>query len=465
MNWDRVKKKITEQAKKLGVPVRYEKDKAYTSKQEIVLPPEVPTTMAGALLGIWYHEQEHWVAKDAHWGTRYAGYLHDPLNVVTDIRNDHRALRKHQDGKRAYISKVDYVERKIPPKERMKQHVANQITVELIFRAFPNDVGRGKGTRNPVVKRWFKKHKEWHKCIAECRQVTDDNAGYKRLVFWAEWLVRNVMDEVLDKDAEALTPEEMEKAISSIGGLGVGTGCSMDEVDPHDLEVPVPKMRTVDDLAEFLREAMEEMAAFETGALNPMRLPDFWRDPEDLFRTDQEKKNKKVRVYLICDASGSMGATLPSCDTRYQACAKAMGLICEAVERVTNEFGIEATTEVTAFREREKILKEHEDAYDKSTLMNRFTSFIGGGTQLSIPVKRIEAIPSEAGTKDFVFVISDGQIMQEDRDLLDKTSGDKRWVLFGIGKGCRDNSAFKHVANDTDELEKTLADALKEALA
>jgi len=351
--------------------ISFEKDKAHISKKGITLPEDVPTGMFMAIKGVLYHEAEHWVSDDLKWSRRYPSTLSYPLNVVQDVRCDHRAIGRHCDGEEAYVGQVDYIDRKITPKERMKQPMSHQVCVELIFRGYPHSVGRGKGTQNPLVQHWFKQNPKWRKCIGECQNVKDNDSGRKTLVRWAKWLIEKVYQ---DQTPEGLDPDELAKFLKEKadgdGGMlpkefgggpegdeegeegednEAGNSSRFDGLDPYDLHCPKMKAKTVDILADFLKEFMDEVTRDETGRINPRKLPSYWRNPSDFFQVEEERKQKKVKVYIAADCSLSTKTPLPDNSPTYEAIAKGTAMMCNAVDRVYHEHGLEVESQVYCF--------------------------------------------------------------------------------------------------------------------
>lgn len=483
MDYKQVKRTIAGDVSKLGLKLRYEPGTVSLTKQELVLPSDVPSAMSMVLLGKWLREKPRIINKDESWIKRYPGIYHNGIRVWQRVRGDHDAFTNGPGyTKLAFLETLDYDERKEP---RADMEEVYQVVEELILRALPVDVGRAHHTKNYKIKRFFKKHKGWRKGIVEVKACKLDAEGIKTFVRWSDWLTKALYEFfACGEKAEAAKEEMKGKLIADLGEEKAnevmsfmdqlfskskgcpGMGSGFTGVDAHDLELPKPKQTLLEDLASFFRAVMEEKAPYETGQINPARLPTFWQDPEDLFKTEEEKKQKRVKVYLIGDCSGSTEEILkPSYDTIFQAIAKGMGLVANAADIVASQYGYDIAVEATAFNGSEHTLKHFDDSCTTEEMVRRYTQKIGGGTILQHSMDRIEEEVDEPGTKSFVFLFTDGDISDEEVEALGKLKGDKKWVIIGVGDYIEDGDAvFCNVAKDTPQLEAMLVKAVKESM-
>lgn len=434
----------------LGVPVVFEKSPtSYTDGKRIVLPDDVPSTMQEAALGMVFHEVEHILAADHVWGRKHPD-IHQALNIVTDIRNDARVYRKQRDVMPGlYLAIVEYFAEK--DRVALNKPLAGLICWELKLRSWPQEASLGWHTKDPRVRRWFKKHPKWRRLIGECRVVADDDKGRATLVKWARWLIENLASDGVDTDGTLVLP---------------GTH-GLEAIDRVDLEVKDPERRTVERLAEFLRDRLAEPLSWEEGRLNVRALPRHWADPVDLMRTPRPRREKRVRLHLVVDASTSMLSKLTDGRLRYEGAFQAAVLVCQAGEWVARDYGLEVETRVLAFHDRPVEIKRAEEPYARERLMTGYTTEIlqGSSTNIVAAAMAVESTPPESRTQDFVFVITDGEIGDEQAEwLLKSLGGTKRWVLLGIGTDLDDTRLFKDVADTVAEAERALAKAIQEVV-
>lgn len=433
----------------LGVPVVFERaPTSYTDGKRIVVPDDVPSTMQEAALGMTLHEVEHVIAADHVWGRKHLD-IHQALNVVTDIRNDARVYRKQTELMPGlYQAILEYFNEK----DRVggNKPVAGLICWELKLRSWPREAAAGGYTTDPRVRRWFKKHPKWKRLIGQCRIVDDDDKGRATLVLWAKWLIENLASDGVDTDGTLVLP----------GTHGLGA------IDRVDLVVKDPDRRTVERLAEFFRDKLTEPLSWEEGRINVRALPRHWAEPPDLMRTPRPRREKRVRLHLVVDASSSMLEKLNDGRRRYEGAFQAATLVCQAGEWVARDYGLEVETRVLAFHDRPVEIKRAEEPYSRERMMSGYTTeiLLGGGTDIVAAAKAVENTPPEPRTQDFVFIVTDGEIGQAHAEwLLKSLGGAKRWVLLGIGN-LSDTRLFRDVADSVAGAEAALAKAVEEIL-
>lgn len=434
----------------LGVPVVFEKSPtSYTDGKRIVLPDDVPSDMQEATLGMVLHEVEHVIAADHVWGRKHLD-IHQALNVVTDIRNDARVYRKQTEIMPGlYQAILEYFN--VKDRVTSSKPLAGLVCWELKLRSWPREAAAGGYTKDPRVKRWFKKHGRWQRLIGECRVVADNAKGRETLVKWARWLIENLQSDGVDTDGTLILP---------------GTH-GLEAIDQVDIAVKDPERRTVERLAEFLRDKLAEPLSWEEGRLNVRALPRHWADPPDMMKTPRPRREKRVRLHLVVDASTSMLTKLKDGRCRFEGAFQAVVLVCQAGEWVARDHGLEVETCVLAFHHRPVEIKNGEEPYSRDRLMTSYTAEIlrGSSTDIVAATTKVESTPSEARTKDYVFIITDGEIGQEQAEwMLRSLGGTKRWVLLGIGSGLGDTRLFKDVADSVAEAEGALAKAVEEVI-
>ena len=434
----------------LGVPVVFERaPTSYPDGRRIVLPDDVPSDMQEATLGMVLHEVEHVIAADHVWGRKHLD-IHMALNVVMDIRNDARVYRKQTEVMpglyQAILEYFDEKDRVIGDKP-----LAGLICWELKLRSWPREAAEGWHTTDPRVRRWFKKHPKWKRLIGECRVVDDDTRGRATLVRWARWLLENLQSDDVDTDGTLILP---------------GTH-GLEAIDQADMKVKDPERRTVERLAEFLRDKLAEPLAWEEGRLNVRALPRHWSDPPDLLGTPRPRREKRVRLYLVVDASTSMLQPLKDGRRRFEGAFQATVLVCQAAEWVARDHGLEVECRVLAFHDRPVEIKRGDEPYSRDKLMTGYTSEIlkGSCTDIVAAAKAVESTPPEPRTQDFVFVVTDGEIGPDQAEwLLRSLGGTKRWVLLGIGADLRETRLFKDVADTVHGAEVALTKAIEEVI-
>lgn len=476
---------------KYGVEVYVGGDKAYSTRNAIYLPGDVPEKMQDAVHAFFLREKEAIIQKDFEFNAAQGdNVLTHALEVLQDIHNDSLVLEQDPGAEGLFMKMVAYMDKKWPVDQlRKTMHWKQKCVYELTNRSWPRDVAADRHmTDDPRVKNFFKKNKrEIKTLITEMKDLRPDRDGQLK---WAKWLMERLFDDViqlqLDKDGISATdakgnpidmdglPDATKQAIakaildqlSGMGGLQPGGGKRTFEcISPGDLKQKVPETVTVQRLKEFLTEALETVNPDDQGTIDPAKLPTYWNENEDPFTVTSEKKIKRVRVTLLLDTSGSMDGEMEDGNKKRDALCRAVGLLCQAVDRITRDEGLDVSVEAWAFGEQDRLIKRAEERWEPGTFKRKYWQGGDGNTYVSKLVKNIAAVPGDSQTKDVVVIVTDGAFAGDGNERLKEASAsnDKKWLLVGIGDGVPDTALFRSVAKSLDEIEYILCQIVKEA--
>lgn len=464
--------------RKYGVAVYVGGRGAYSTDKEIHLPGDVPDNMIDALHGLFLHEKEHILQKDHEFDKAQAKELHHFLNVLADIHNDNLVMEQDPGAEGLYRTVVEYIEGKSSPEQRAKLHWKQKAVLELLARGLPRSINEGyTWTFDPMVKHFFKSHRR--KLGRLYKEMKDLRPRRVEQVRWSKWLLEKLFDDIIDTDLRKALGQDgkplpqaivdaIQDAIDAMGGLVPG-GRDMHNfecISPGDLHQKVPEHVTVQRLKEFLTEKMETVETSDDGGIDPTKLPTYWNGDDDIFKTDMHKNDKKVRVRLVLDASGSMDEKLEDGNKKLDALCRAAGLVAQAVDRIKRDSGLDIEMEAYAFASNHWKVKEGAERWDPYEFKKRYWRG-GGGTHISGVLDEITGIPDEESVRDVVVVVTDGAFEKGGMEKLEAAmQGKKKYVLVGLGDGLNDtNKVFRFVAKTMDEIEYILCQTVKEATA
>lgn len=459
--------------RKYSVAIYIGGSKAYSTESAIYLPGDVPPAMMDAVHGLFLHEKEHIIQKDHDFTKAQDKTLSHALNIVQDIHNDSLVLEQDRGAEGLYRTITEYIMAKHPQELRDAYHWKQKAMLELLNRGLPRSVSEGYHyTNDPQVKHFFKKYRrEIGKLLKDMKDLRPKRVEQ---VKWSKWLIEKLFDDIIDSDLLAAlgggaipksVMEQISAQIEAMGGLTPqGMSMNFECISPGDLFQKVPEAVTVQRLKEFLSEKMEQEVTTDDGGIDPTKLPTYWNGDDDIFVADKHKNEKKVRVHLMLDASYSMTKELTDGKKRFEALCRATGLVCQAVERVKRDNGMDIELEAWAFGCSDRLVKKGGDRWDPYEFKKAY--WLGGdsGTYLGGVVEKVNACADEETTRDVCIVITDGELQAEDRSKLEEVqAGKKKWILIGIGSDLNDKKLFRFVANSLDEIEYILCQTIKEA--
>jgi hypothetical protein len=462
--------------RKYGVAVYIGGREAKSTHNAIYLPGDVPPNMIDALHGLFLHEKEHILQKDHDFAKAQDKTLGYFLNVVADIHNDNLVMEQDPGAEGLYRTVTEYIMSKNPQAVRDSMSWKQKAVQELLNRGLPRSVKEGyHWTGDPKVKHFFKRHH------VEIRQLLRDMKDLrpKRVeqVKWSKWLLEKLFEDIIDPDLrDALGQggkplpqaiiDAIGDAITAMGGL-IPQAMDMHDFEclaPGDLHQKVPEAVTVQRLKEFLTEQMEEVKTSDDGGLDPAKLPTYWNGDDNIFQQEQVNGEKKVRVHMMLDASGSMNEELGDGNKKLDALCRATGLVAQAVDRIKRDSGLDISLEAYAFASTHWKVKGAEERWDPYEFKSKYWRG-GGSTYITKLVEQVAAVPDEEGTRDVCIVITDGAFDPGGKEALKEArDGKKKWVLVGLGDDLPDNDPmFRFVAKSMDEIEYILCQTIKEA--
>jgi hypothetical protein len=470
---------------KYGVEVMVGGQRAYCEESRIVLPGDVPEKLQDAMHGLFLHNKEHILQKDHEVLKVESPAMQAALSLVQDIHNDELVLNTDPGYEQLNQAVHEYQEGKLPMDQRHQLlHWKQKVAVELHNRSLPRSVWEGEGlTKDPRVKNFFKKNKrDIKKLFDEVKDLRPNKAAQKK---WAEWLLVRLFD-------ECFTPEELEEmqanpgqgipdsaaakilgALKGMPGSGlVPPGLSGDNfecISPGDLKQKVPEKVTVQKLKEFLTQTFEQVTRDESGSIDPSKLPTYWQGDDDLFQDETKKVVKRVKIKVAIDSSGSMDSPLEDNEKRYSAVIRGLGLVAQAVERITNDEGMDISLEVWAFASTDRLLKRPEERWDPGLFKQKYMANFGGGTAASTLIKNFAAENNEEGTLTIIVVLTDGGFGDNAEEEIEKGMADqrKKWLLVGVGNEDElgDTTHFRFLAKTLADVEYILCQVVQEAAA
>jgi hypothetical protein len=470
---------------KYGVEVMVGGQRAYCEETRIVLPGDVPEKMQDVMHGLFLHCKEHILQKDHEALKPESPALQMGLSITQDIHNDELILQTDP-GYEALNQMVhEYQEKKVPMDQRRQLfHWKQKVAVELHNRSLPRSVWEGESlTDDRRVKNFFKKNKRAiKKMMRELKDLRPNKAAQKK---WAEWLMVRLFDELLTEDEQQELeknpgqgiPDRLAKAIlDQIKGMpGSGltppglNGDNFECVSPGDLKQKVPEKVTVQKLKEFLTQTFEKVTRDESGSIDPSKLPTYWQGDDDLFQDETKKVVKHVKIKVAIDSSGSMDSPLEDNEKRYSAVIRGLGLVAQAVERITNDEGMDISLEVWAFASTDRLLKRPEERWDPGLFKQKYMANFGGGTAASKLIKNFASENNEEGTLTIVVVLTDGGFGDNADEEIEKGMADprKKWLLIGVGteEELGDQTHFRFLAKTLADVEYILCQVVQEAAA
>lgn len=464
--------------RKYGVAVYVGGNKCGSDENTIYLPSDVPPNMMDALHGMFLHEKEHILQKDHEAFKDKDAALKHFLIVVADIHNDNLVMEQDPGAESLYRTVREYIEGKVDDQARKDLPWKQAAVVELLNRGLPRSVSEGWCyTSKPQTKHFFKRHKREIKKLL--REMKDLRPNRKAQETWAQWLMEKLFDDVIDSDLRdqlgqsgkpipSAMLKQIADAIAAMGGLMPGgmNQHNFECISPGDLHQKVPEAVTVQRLKEFLTEQMEVVKTDDDGGIDPAKLPTFWNGDDDIFLQEKHAKEKKVRVHLLLDASGSMDERLEDGKKKLDALCRATGLVAQAVDRIKREAGLDIELEAWAFESSHYKIKDGAERWDPYEFKKKYWRG-GGGTIVGPLVEQIAGIPDEEGTRDVCVIVTDGMFEPSGTEKLKEAmDGKKHWVLVGLGSDLPDNDPlFRFVAKNMDEIEYILCQTVKEATA
>jgi hypothetical protein len=467
---------------KYGVEVYIGGDRAYSTKNAIYLPGDCPEKMQDAVHAMFLREKQTIIEKDWDFNLQQGdAVLTHALEVVQDIHNDTLVLEQDPGAESMYQKMVEYMDKKWPPEELRKMlHWKQKAVYELINRGWPRSVSDGRHmTDDRRVKHFFKANSYEIKMLL--RDMKDLRPDRDAQVKWAKWLVEKLFDEVIQMvcDKNGITfkdgqgnplPEKAQEAIlealKQMGGLQPqGTRPNFECISAGDLKQKVPERVTIQKLKEFLTETLEQVNPDDQGTIDPSKLPTYWNENEDPFMVEKEKLIKRVRVTLLLDTSGSMDGELEDGNKKRDALMRAVGLVCQAVDRISRDEGLDVSVEAWAFGHQDRLIKRPDDRWEPGTFKRNYWRGGDGNTFISDLVRNIAAVPGDSKTKDVVVVVTDGVFSADGNEKLREQvqSNEKKWLLVGIGADIQDAALFRSVAKSLEEIEFILCQIVKEA--
>ena len=474
--------------RKYGVEIHLGGSQVYSDGKSICLPRDIPDRMQETLHGLLLHEKEHIVQGDFDFAKGQEQLLVPALELLNDIHNDN-LIREEDPGYVGLCLAVqEYIDTKVPRAflEQIDWH--QKAALELLNRSRPKELTEGRSfTKDPKVRHFFKVNRK--KVGKLLRVMMDLRLRRDDEVRWARWLMEDLFKDVAQKAADdkgipmpgggsgqpdpnaPSLPQGVIDAITEfikkMGGLVPPKMTNDFEcVSPGDLVQKVPEAVTVQQLKQFLTEQMDKVVVEETGAIDPAMLPQYQTAPDELYQQERSVINKKVRVYLLLDASGSMREPLEGGHKKYEALVRATGLVCQAADKIIREDGLDIAVEAWAFGESDRLIKTGSERWDPYTFKQRYWRGSGdGATRVRGLLKTIADMPEDEETKSVVLLITDGQMDAQPADIDEAmSSGQKRWLLLGIGDGIPDTTHFRFVAKSLEEIEYILCQTVKEAV-
>ena len=494
-----------------GVEVHVGGSEASATDSSIILPGDVPDNMQDAIHGLFLHNKEHILQKDSALVNSQQPILSGALHIVQDLHNNNLALEQDDGFAHLYRTILEYQESKVPVVVlREKLPWQQRAAQELILRFLPHEISADPKETNPAlppawnqhysdarVKNFFKKNRLAFKKMR--RQLLDLRTNKAAQVHWAQWLLEALFHNFKqeeqppnqDPNTQQVSVPLYNLSKGEIGGGGLSQGAQnnmqkfMDKfkslvpkqrstndfecISPGDLKQKVPEAETIKTLKQFLTDAIEDVRRSDSGTIDPAKLPAAVMGDDDIYQDSIEVANKKVLVTLMCDASGSMRNSMPDGNQRKDALMRAIGLICQAAEKVKRDDGYDIEIEAWAFGTSDRIIKNTYDRWDPYDFKSKYWRGSGdGGTQVCALVKKVAAMPDEDGTKHICVLVTDGAFETDGEKMLKKaTLGGKKWVIIGVGNNVETpakDSPFRFIANSLDEIEYILTQCIKEAM-
>jgi hypothetical protein len=488
--WREMAKKFGE---KYGVMVMVGGDKAYSTDNEIYLPGDVPEKLLDAMTALFLHEKEHIIQSDVPYNRSQDKTFSHFLNVVEDIHNDNLVLNSEPSGEALYKKMMEYIEAKNPNRDQL--HWKQKAVLELIQRSWPHEVYKGWGfTKDPMVKHFFKRNrKEIGLLMKEIKEFVQNRPAQNK---WAKWLLEKLFQDTADEQGIPMDqgagqqgagdpgkpgsqtadqgggplagiPKELLKAIlkqiEQMGGLMPSTFNGFECITPGDLKQKVPDAVTISQLKEFFTEHMEKSVTREEGGIDPEKLPIYWQT-EEIFKDEEITNKKRVKVHLLLDTSGSMNNTLSDGTKKYEALVRAVGLVCQAADKIIMDEGLDIEVDAWAFGERDRVIKTGGEKWNAGQFKTRYWKGGDGITRAASLVKMTAELPDENGVNEIVLLITDGEFNDNaDEEIKQAQAGKKKWILIGVGRDVDANGHFRMVAKSTEEIEYILVRAVKEA--
>jgi hypothetical protein len=468
---------------KYGVEVMVGGQRAYCEENRIVLPGDVPEKLQDAMHGLFLHNKEHILQKDHEALKPESPALQMGLSITQDIHNDELVLNTDPGYEQLNQMVHEYQEKKLPMDQRRQLlHWKQKVAVEIHNRSLPRSVWDGESlTDDRRVKHFFKANKrELKKMFKDLKDLRPNKAAQKK---WAEWLMVRLFDELLtEQDIEDIKagkgiPSALAKAIlDAVKGMpGSGltppglSGDNFECISPGDLKQKVPEKVTVQKLKEFLTQTFDEVTRDESGHIDPSKLPTYWQGDEDLFQDETKKKVKSVKIKVAIDSSGSMDSPLEDNEKRYSAVIRGLGLVAQAVERITNDEGLDISLEVWAFASTDRLLKRPEERWEPGLFKQKYMANFGGGTSASSLIKNFAAENNEEQTLTIIVVLTDGGFGDNAEEEIEKGMADqrKKWLLIGVGDEAElgDTTHFRFLAKSLADVEYILCQVVQEAAA